>query len=175
MQGIWNLDSGICLTQKKNKTKKNEFKKLSQCGKSLRSKQQYFFSTLHARRRYFLCLSKWRDSQTQRWTNESIFYCKNKNQIEFTSGGQPSAFHLDKTGKTCFIADLAHQAIFSKNIEDKTSELSQLVKDFEGEPFLGPHSLALTDDMSIFLYIKIQRLVVFYWFRTLGWNFDRKP
>ena len=59
-------------------------------------------------------------------------------------------------GKTCFIADLAHQAIFSKNIEDKTSELSQLVKDFEGEPFLGPHSLALTDDMSIFQYIKIK-------------------
>jgi len=73
-------------------------------------------------------------------------------KIEFTSGGQPSAFHLDKTGKTCFIADLAHQAIFSKNIEDKTSELSQLVKDFEGEPFLGPHSLALTDDMNLLYF-----------------------
>ena len=46
------------------------------------------------------------------------------------------------------IADMAHQSIVSKKIDDKSESLTQVVKDFDGDPFIGPNSLCLSSDCS---------------------------
>ena len=54
------------------------------------------------------------------------------------------------TGKTIFLADLANQGILNKFSEDKNVEITSLVKDFEGVSLLGPNSLAVAGNSSIF-------------------------
>lgn len=40
------------------------------------------------------------------------------------------------------------QSLYMKEMEDKTNVINELAKDFEGDPFLGPHALALSEDGS---------------------------
>lgn len=51
-------------------------------------------------------------------------------------------------GKNLFVADLAHQAIISKYGDDKNTELTPIVKDYEGVSLLGPHSLVFANTLS---------------------------
>lgn len=48
------------------------------------------------------------------------------------------------------MADLANQGILNKFSEDKNVEITSLVKDFEGVSLLGPNSLAVAGNSSIF-------------------------
>ena len=65
----------------------------------------------------------------------------------FEIGGQPSGLVVD-SNNYAYIADLGHQAIISKKIDDKTDEMNHLVKDFEGEPLIGPNSLCIRSNGS---------------------------
>lgn len=55
---------------------------------------------------------------------------------------------MDTQGKKCYIADMGTQSLYMKEMEDKTNVINELAKDFEGDPFLGPHALALSEDGS---------------------------
>lgn len=55
---------------------------------------------------------------------------------------------MDSQGKKCYIADMAHGSLYVKEMEDKTNTIHELATAFEGEPFIGPNSLALTEDGS---------------------------
>mgnify|MGYP003590165236 CR=1 FL=1 len=59
--------------------------------------------------------------------------------------GQPNGLVLD-AGGNLFVADMAHQSIFTKPADDKSDELRFLVKDWEGEGFLGLNSLEISAD-----------------------------
>lgn len=83
----------------------------------------------------------------------SIYKYKDANLISLIEvGGQPNGLVIDKNG-VAYIADMAHQSIISKKIDEKTEGINQIVKDFEGEPLLGPNSLCISDSCS-FLKIK---------------------
>ena len=64
--------------------------------------------------------------------------------------GQPNGLVID-SNLVAYVADMAHQSILSKKIEDKSDEVNYLVKDFEGEPLLGPHSIYLMKKNSSFI------------------------
>ncbi len=51
---------------------------------------------------------------------------------------------IDKR-KNIFLADLANQAILARNSDEKEQNTPELVKEFEGVPLLGPHSLVCSD------------------------------
>ena len=55
---------------------------------------------------------------------------------------------MDNQGKKCYLADMATHAIFMKEMEDKTDTFTEIGRDYEGETFLGPHALALTEDAN---------------------------
>ena len=56
---------------------------------------------------------------------------------------------FDKSGKNIFIADLAHQAIITKYNDEKSAEITPIVKDYEGLALLGPNSLVIAQNSSI--------------------------
>lgn len=73
-----------------------------------------------------------------------------KVKTEFRFGGQPSGLVIEKESRTIYLADMAHQAIIMKSLEDNNAEApADFVKDFEGMPLLGPNSLVLSVNMSI--------------------------
>jgi sugar lactone lactonase YvrE len=84
----------------------------------------------------------------------SLFLCTSDGSIYTLSpsglskktetGGQPFSIIHDSSN-TLFIADLAQQAIFSYSDEDSIQELIKLN---EGEPFLGPNSLAFHENSN---------------------------
>eukprot|EP00825_Cyclidium_porcatum_P023741 TRINITY_DN2629_c0_g1_i2.p1 TRINITY_DN2629_c0_g1~~TRINITY_DN2629_c0_g1_i2.p1 ORF type:complete len:140 (+),score=24.52 TRINITY_DN2629_c0_g1_i2:269-688(+) len=44
---------------------------------------------------------------------------------------------------------MAHQAIIQRTIDDKNNEqISDLVKDYEGQPLLGPHTIVISDSLN---------------------------
>ena len=53
-------------------------------------------------------------------------------KTEFHFGGQPSALAVDSEGKNFYFADLAHQAILVRAVDDKNDVISELVKEYEG-------------------------------------------
>lgn len=71
-----------------------------------------------------------------------IYRYKDENLIPlFEVGGQPNGLYVHNN--VAYIADFGHQCILAKSIIDKTNTVSQLVKEFEGEPLLGPNSLVV--------------------------------
>jgi sugar lactone lactonase YvrE len=65
-------------------------------------------------------------------------------QVWFSTGGQPSclAFNGDDGA---FLGDQAHQAILSPSEVDSGIEVKAVIKDYEGKPLLGPHSMVLSE------------------------------
>ena len=49
-----------------------------------------------------------------------------------------------------FVADLAHQAILSATTIEGHLDISQMVKDYEGQPLKGPSSLLMTPTTLFF-------------------------
>jgi sugar lactone lactonase YvrE len=69
----------------------------------------------------------------------------------FEVGGQPSGILIDPRTSICYIADSAHQSVLAKSLEDKTTEFTQIVSDFEGQSLEGPSNLML-DCSGKYLY-----------------------
>ena len=53
-------------------------------------------------------------------------------KTEFHFGGQPSSLAVDAEGKNFYFADLAHQAILCRAVDEKNDIISELVKEYEG-------------------------------------------
>lgn len=99
-------------------------------------------------------------SPVPRMTGEIIFSMENGSIYTFhpqeeapakivTHGGHASGIAMDARATTkLFLADMAHQAILSPEIRDPSSGegtvTEELVQGFDGEPFLGPHSIVLS-------------------------------
>jgi len=69
----------------------------------------------------------------------------------FSTGGQPTGLVFDNQGSS-FIADAAHQAMLSQTINDNQIEISPVIKDFDGNPLLGPHSAVLSENGKILYF-----------------------
>ena len=69
----------------------------------------------------------------------------------FEVGGQPNGLLIDSRTNICYIADTAHQSILAKSLEDKTTEFTQIVSDFEGQQLEGPSNLVI-DSSGKYLY-----------------------
>lgn len=80
--------------------------------------------------------------------NGKILKYKEGHTTEIEAGQEPSAIAMDAQCKKCYIADMAHSSLYVKEMEDKSNTINELATGFEGEPFLGPHSLALSEDGS---------------------------
>lgn len=91
----------------------------------------------------------------------SIYKYKDANLVSlFEIGGQPNGLVID-SNNYAYIADMGHQSIVSKKLDDKPESMNQIVKDFEGEALIGPNSISITSDSS-----EITRRAVFHRFRT---------
>ncbi|OMJ83300.1 hypothetical protein SteCoe_15825 [Stentor coeruleus] len=79
-------------------------------------------------------------------TSEGFIYALNHSGFEkcAETGGQPFCI-LHDTSNTLFIADLAQQAIYSYSDEDSVQEL---IKSYEGRPYLGPNSMAFHESSN---------------------------
>ena len=89
-----------------------------------------------------------------------IYKYKDENLIPlFEVGGQPNGLYVHNN--IAYIADFGHQCILAKSIVDKGNNLSQLVKDFEGNPLIGPNSLVVNSAGS-----NLKRFALFHRF----WN-----
>ena len=56
---------------------------------------------------------------------------------------------LGNADSKMFLADLAHQAVFMKEITNDIKEntvINEMVREFRGEPLIGPKCLALTSN-----------------------------
>ena len=72
----------------------------------------------------------------------SIYRYKDENLIPmFEVGGQPSGLFIHNS--IAYVSDFAHQTILARSLMEKNATATQLVKEFEGEPLLGPNSLLL--------------------------------
>lgn len=78
-------------------------------------------------------------------TNGDV-YQVNEGQMEvaFSTGGQPTGLVFDHQGSS-FIADQAHQAVLSQTLTDNRIEITPVIKDFDGRPLKGPHSMILSE------------------------------
>lgn len=86
-----------------------------------------------------------------------VYKYKDANLVSlFEVGGQPNGLVIDNNGYA-YIADMGHQSIISKKIDDKSDAMNQIVKDFEGEPLIGPNSVCITGD-----YSRLNRTAIFY-------------
>ena len=64
--------------------------------------------------------------------------------IYFSTQGQPTGIVFDKQGSS-FIADQGHQAILCHEIIENMSEMAPVIKDNDGKPLRGPHSMVLSE------------------------------
>ena len=75
-----------------------------------------------------------------------------KLQASFTTNGQPTSIVFDAEGNS-FIADGAHQAIlYQTYFQENRVETNPIIKDYEGMPLKGPHSLILSDKHNILFF-----------------------
>lgn len=74
-----------------------------------------------------------------------------RTQVAFTTNGQPTSIIFDQEGNS-FIADGAHQAILSQTIQENRVETTPIIKDYEGMPLKGPHSLVLSQKNNILFF-----------------------
>jgi sugar lactone lactonase YvrE len=58
----------------------------------------------------------------------------------YNTGGQPTSIVFE-SNNTAYIADMAHQRILCHT----DAEISEIVKDYEGKPLLGPNCLAINE------------------------------
>ena len=75
-------------------------------------------------------------------------------------GVEPSAVVIDNLGKKCYISDMSERRIYEREMEDKTNQVKSLVEEFDGQEFLGPYALSLSEDGSTIRFTS--RLLVLY-------------
>ena len=68
-------------------------------------------------------------------------------EMAFSTNGQPTSIVFDQQGSS-FIADSAHQAILSQTMNENHMETTPVIKDFEGVPLKGPHSMILSEKQN---------------------------
>ncbi|CAG9318592.1 unnamed protein product [Blepharisma stoltei] len=68
----------------------------------------------------------------------------------YYTGGQPNSLCFDGNN-TAYIADMAHQRVLCHTDNEGKQEVTEIVKDYEGKPLLGPNSLALSEQNN-YLY-----------------------
>lgn len=78
--------------------------------------------------------------------NNGDIYQVTEGRLEhaFSTNGQPTSIVFDQHGSS-FIADSAHQAILSQTMNEHRVETTPVIKDYEGEPLKGPHSIILSE------------------------------
>jgi len=65
----------------------------------------------------------------------------------FQKAGRASGIVFDSEGG-CFIADCDRKAIICPDLADPSRDPVEVIKDFDGKPLLGPHSLLLSKSSS---------------------------
>lgn len=68
-------------------------------------------------------------------------------EMAFSTNGQPTSIVFDQQGSS-FIADSAHQAILSQTMNEHQMETTPVIKDYEGVPLKGPHSMILSEKQN---------------------------
>ena len=71
--------------------------------------------------------------------------------IAFSTNGQPTSIVFDQQGSS-FVADCAHQAILSQTINEHRVETTPVIKDYEGTPLKGPHSMILSEKQNALFF-----------------------
>ena len=71
-------------------------------------------------------------------------------ELLYNTGGQPTSVIFD-SNNTAYIADMAHQRILCHSESEAGGEVTDIVKDYEGKPLLGPNCLALNENNN-YLY-----------------------
>ena len=71
-------------------------------------------------------------------------------KTEFNFGGHPTSLIIDQKQRTLFIADNSHKAISVRSL-DNPNDPPEMLKEFEGTSFIGPHSMVLSETNSTFL------------------------
>jgi hypothetical protein len=72
-------------------------------------------------------------------------------ELAFSTNGQPTSIVFDQQGSS-FIADSAHQAILSQTMNEHRIETTPVIKDFEGTPLKGPHSMILSEKQNALFF-----------------------
>ena len=72
-------------------------------------------------------------------------------ELKFTTSGQPTAVVFDSQG-SAFIADPVHQAILGQSEGETKEEITPIIKDYEGIPLKGPHSLAYSPQTNMLYF-----------------------
>ncbi|CAK87597.1 unnamed protein product (macronuclear) [Paramecium tetraurelia] len=74
-------------------------------------------------------------------------------KAEFHISGQPYSIVIDKPNKFIYVADMAHQAILKRYIDENSQEqIVEYLKDYEGQPLLGPNSLLLSTKNNLLFF-----------------------
>jgi sugar lactone lactonase YvrE len=69
----------------------------------------------------------------------------------FSTNGQPTSIVFDQQGSS-FIADCAHQAILSQSMNEHRIETTPVIKDYEGTPLKGPHSMVSSEKQNALFF-----------------------
>ncbi|EGR27644.1 strictosidine synthase, putative [Ichthyophthirius multifiliis] len=84
---------------------------------------------------------------------EILSFKENQLKNEFHFAGQPSSLVIESSGKAFYLADMAHQSIVSRIIDDNgREEIHEIIKEYEGSPLLGPHSLVLSESLNSLIF-----------------------
>ena len=59
---------------------------------------------------------------------------------------------MDQAGQNIFIADLAHQAIYCKTVDEKAETIFPLFEDFEGFTLLGPNNICISSRVNCLFF-----------------------
>lgn len=77
--------------------------------------------------------------------NGEIFCIKEdsgQTDIQFKCNGQPSSLVFDEAKNCFYVGDMANQSVLAYTAGEEQTNV--LVRDYEGVPLLGPHSLVLS-------------------------------
>lgn len=72
-------------------------------------------------------------------------------ELAFSTNGQPTSIVFDQQGSS-FVADSAHQAILSQTMNEHRIETTPVIKDYEGMPLKGPHSMILSEKQNALFF-----------------------
>ncbi|KAM3146263.1 hypothetical protein pb186bvf_001608 [Paramecium bursaria] len=76
---------------------------------------------------------------------EILKFKDGQSKTEFNFASELSSIVIDKTNKCAYLADMAHQSIMRRAVVDNQEQITDFLKDYEGQPLIGPNSMIMSE------------------------------
>eukprot|EP00343_Euplotes_focardii_P008888 CAMPEP_0205825480 /NCGR_PEP_ID=MMETSP0206-20130828/25328_1 /ASSEMBLY_ACC=CAM_ASM_000279 /TAXON_ID=36767 /ORGANISM="Euplotes focardii, Strain TN1" /LENGTH=249 /DNA_ID=CAMNT_0053124543 /DNA_START=12 /DNA_END=761 /DNA_ORIENTATION=+ len=71
--------------------------------------------------------------------------------VKYSTGGQPTSLVFDNEG-SAFIADMGYQSILSCTVTEGRTDITPVIKEYDGTPLNGPNSMILSENSNMLYF-----------------------